>query len=85
MTHTGSITGGENLIIGEDPLFVDPAGGNYDLQAESPAVDAGQDLAWYDYDIWGQIRPGRNTPTFDIGAYEFQGPAYIYLPLINRN
>lgn len=85
LTHTGSITSGENLIIGEDPLFIDPAAGNYDLQSTSPAVDAGQDLAWYDYDILGHIRPGRNTPAFDIGAYEFQGPAFLYLPLINRN
>lgn len=85
LTHTGSITSGENLILGEDPLFIDPAAGNYDLQSTSPAVDAGQDLAWYDYDLLGHIRPGRNTPAFDIGAYEFQGPAFLYLPLINRN
>lgn len=41
--------GGNNLIkygqygnIGEDPLFMDPTAGNYQLQSMSPAIDAGE-------------------------------------------
>ena len=32
-------------ITGQDPLFIDPAAGDYRLQASSPAVDSGEPLA----------------------------------------
>lgn len=43
-----------------DPLFVDPAAGNYRLQESSPAIDVGVDL--------GQSYVGAGP---DLGAYEF--------------
>jgi hypothetical protein len=48
-------------LIGWDPLFVDPALGNYHLQLGSPCVDAGDPLGPLDPD---------GTP-FDIGVFAF--------------
>ena len=39
-----------NSLIGVDPLFVDPANGNFELQGESPAIGAGDDyssIGWH--------------------------------------
>ena len=58
------------------PLFVDHAGGNLRLQANSPCINAG--LNAYapgptDLDGLPRIVSG----TVDIGAYEFQGPGSV--------
>ncbi len=73
---------GENLDI--DPLFVDPANGNYRLQACSPVINKGSN-SHYSYgrdrdpnlfntatDLDGNAR-FYNKGTVDMGAYEFSG------------
>ncbi|MCB0035220.1 MAG: hypothetical protein KDE51_14410, partial [Anaerolineales bacterium] len=64
---TGTVVSGEHSIVGQDPLFVDPAAGNYRLQAGSPAIDAAVDLG-VPFDLDGRPRPLGNAP--DMGAYE---------------
>lgn len=56
------------------PLFVNPAAGDFRLQANSPCINAGRDayvLAKTDLDGNPRIVGGR----VDVGAYEFQTPA----------
>jgi len=56
-----------NNIINLDPLFIDPALYNYQLDANSPAIDAGVNLG-ISLDLTGN--PRVEPP--DIGAYEKQ-------------
>lgn len=65
-----------NGNISADPLFVDPANGNYQLAAGSPAIDSGQ--AVVGTDLLGTPRPqGRGD---DMGAFE--APACLASPAI---
>ena len=60
---------GPNSITGQDPLFVNAAGGDFTLQNTSPAINAGADLSGtVDADILGYSRPRGGD--YDIGAYE---------------
>ena len=60
-----------------DPLFADPANGNYALQQRSPAIDAGTAAtnAQAGKDIRGTARPidgnRDGTAAADIGAIEY--------------
>ena len=55
-----------NLWPGSDPLFVDPAGGDFRLRADSPAVNAGVEVTIGSWNATGGYVGTRP----DIGAYE---------------
>jgi hypothetical protein len=61
--------------IGDDPMFVDPAKGDYRLQPNSPCIGKGDKSVlspeMTDYDG----KPRIVGDAVDMGAYEFQGPA----------
>jgi len=67
-THTNT---GETNAIYADPLFVNPSSGEFHLQADSPAIDAGVDLSSLGFsdDIDGVSRPQGSA--WDIGVYEY--------------
>jgi hypothetical protein len=72
-----------------DPLFVNPSGGNFRLQADSPAIDAGSPTDAPGSDFGGTVRPidgdEDGTPAYDIGAYERPVySAHVYLPAVVR-
>jgi len=69
----GSLGAGVSLGAGEklaDPMFVDLSGGNFHLQAGSPAIDAGLNLG-HTPDFDGIPVPHGLAP--DAGAYEYTG------------
>jgi len=71
-----------STITGLDPLFVNPAAYDFQLQAGSPAIDSGVSSVGsvVSSDYYGEGRPmdgdGSNTAEFDIGGVEYTG-AYI--------
>ncbi|MCB0551405.1 MAG: right-handed parallel beta-helix repeat-containing protein, partial [Phaeodactylibacter sp.] len=70
----GGYSGTDNLD--EDPLFVDPAAGDFQLQPCSPAIDAGDNGATTTAEDLGgnpRIVDASGSATVDMGAYEFQG------------
>ena len=68
----GYIGEGEN-ILDEDPLFIDPANGDYRLQLDSPARDAGNNEAVANFGVSTEVanNPRLYNETVDIGAYEY--------------
>jgi hypothetical protein len=62
-------------FIEADPGFVDPYTGDFHLNIDSPAVDAGSGLDAPENDFDGDLRPqdgdGEGAPQVDIGADEF--------------
>jgi len=81
---------GDDYVEG-DPLFLDPAGADFHLQPDSPAIDRGSAVDAPSDDLDGRPRPrdgdGDGTAGFDIGAYELGAETgyAIYLPLAVRN
>ncbi len=57
-----------SIVATPAQLFVDPANGNYQLKAGSPAIDKGASLTDVPIDIVGVARP--QGIAWDIGAYE---------------
>jgi hypothetical protein len=64
--------------MSQDPLFAQPAVGNYHLQPGSPCIDAGTNVGAPIEDIEGNHRPidgdEDGTATTDMGAYEYVPP-----------
>ena len=65
----GSAPSWDSASKSADPLFVNAAGGDFHLQAGSPAIDAGYSIAGLSYDIQGTPRPQGSA--IDIGADEY--------------
>ncbi len=81
------LSGRENLFSGcqqpsnnvtTDPQFVNPATGDFGLQASSPAIDKGVTLAEVPTDFTGKARP--EAAAYDIGAFEGAGSKANVLP-----
>lgn len=66
----GKYTGSNNVTV--NPNFVNPTGGNFQLQPSSPAIDKGLTLSEVTWDYAGGKRP--YGAAYDIGAYEFGAP-----------
>ncbi|MBE8991861.1 choice-of-anchor D domain-containing protein, partial [Nostoc sp. LEGE 12450] len=64
-----NVTGSGN-ILNKDPLFVNPANGNFSLQPGSPAIDAGSNIFNSITNKTPQDGDGNGTAVIDIGAYE---------------
>jgi len=78
VSDPADITFDHNLFSETDPKFVDASGGDFHLQSDSPAIDAGFDFSGFftdDYD--GNTRPvdgdSNGSAEFDIGAFEYGG------------
>ena len=64
------ISGGTaSANITDNPIFADPANGDYTLCLGSPAIDAAETIAGVGADILGTTRPQGTAP--DCGAYEY--------------
>jgi parallel beta-helix repeat protein len=68
LLNRGSATVEESNLLGVDPQFVDPSGGNFRLRPGSPALDRGTPVQWITTDLAGTRRPLGGAP--DIGAFE---------------
>ncbi|MEH2305777.1 choice-of-anchor D domain-containing protein [Nostoc sp.] len=64
-----NVTGSGN-ILNKNPLFVNPANGNFSLQPGSPAIDAGSNIFNSITNKTPQDGDGNGTAVIDIGAYE---------------
>lgn len=76
------ITYGQYGSVSQDPLFIDVAAGNFQLQPVSPAINAGNNAALPagdTIDLAGSTRIAGST--VDMGAYEFRSiatPVAVY-------
>jgi len=70
--------------IDANPMFADPAGGDYHLQLGSPCIDAGTNVGAPTEDIEGNPRPidgdGDGDADTDMGAYEYVGATVDFDP-----
>jgi PKD repeat protein len=85
--QAGIVTNGNGTLnwlegnIDSDPLFADAANGDYQLQAGSPAIDAGTTF----FELGGQVLVDLNSSDYngsapDMGALEFGGGGSSNLP-----
>ncbi len=87
-THQGfdayqAATGNDSHSRFADPRFVDITGPDLHLQADSPAIDAGDNSAPVgDVDLEGN--PRVQNGQVDLGALEFPAGQALYLPLVSR-
>ena len=84
--NAGACPAWDAACVNADPLFVNLATGDFRLQAQSPAIDAGVNTG-ISRDYAGVSRPQGGA--YDIGAYEYisgapSSGATIYLPLVLR-
>jgi len=70
----GGLLNGTNDLENVDPIFVNPAGGNFELSDQSPAVNSGIAANAPATDILGRARVGN----VDMGAYENQNVTSIW-------
>ena len=75
--NTGANTTLQNNLT-TDPKFVNPAAGNFGIQAGSPALDKGITVAQVPDDFTGKKRP--EGAAYDIGAFEGAGSKANVLP-----
>ena len=68
--------GGQYSNLDEAPLYLDRASGDYRVEANSPAVDAGVGEAAFATDIAGKVR--WHGLSIDIGAFEHGAPPVSY-------
>jgi parallel beta-helix repeat protein len=70
-----------NGNINADPQFVNPSGGNIQLQSGSPCVNAGNNVAIAAASVTTDLggNPRIVDGVVDMGAYEFQGPFTLYV------
>lgn len=77
--------------ISADPVFLNSAAGDYRLNSDSPAIDAGNNTAASDLstDIAGQTRMvdgnSDSTATVDMGAHEYQPTTPSGIKLLSLN
>ena len=70
-----------NMNMDSDPSFMDPAGGDYHLRADSPCIDAGDNGAAPLQETDMEGNPRIIGDTVDMGAYEYGLP----VPTISAN
>ncbi|MCX6993990.1 MAG: hypothetical protein NT011_12725 [Kiritimatiellaeota bacterium] len=66
--------------ITNDPRFVKTATDNYQLQPDSPCINAGVNRAWMEgaLDVYGHRRIDNFRRTVDIGAHEYLGKGTVF-------
>lgn len=89
--NPGDVVEGETFAwdnsLSEDPLFLNPAAGNFRLGENSPAIDAGDpdtDLSYFpggpDVPVDLSGNPRVYNSLIDMGAYEYQGVQECVMP-----
>jgi len=85
--RAGTVTGPGEHSITRDPKFVDVVGRDFQLQKNSPCIDAGDPDTEPGYDLDGMYRPQdgdeNGNPIVDMGAYEYPGPQ-PFIPVISE-
>jgi hypothetical protein len=70
-TPTNGLNGSAAGNIQADPKFVDPAAGDFSLQAESPCIDKGLNQDWMTNAVDLGGKPRIVNGVVDMGAYEY--------------